>query len=126
MQMVHCQPAGVDRYHRVIATCFKGSEDINQWMVANGWVVAIRRYSVTYVIDVVDVVRLCRESATKRTMMLAFPRSMSSRVLMTSMSTDRDLGEQALLEIGQRCRARGKLIHSPLPIAARVLVGLAT
>jgi endonuclease YncB( thermonuclease family) len=30
---------------------FKGAEDLNRWMVANGWAVAYRRYSVDYVAD---------------------------------------------------------------------------
>lgn len=46
---VQCQPTGYDRNRRVLATCFKGSDDINQWMVANGWAVAFRRYSMAYV-----------------------------------------------------------------------------
>ncbi len=46
---MQCQQMGHDRNRRVLATCFKGSDDINQWMVANGWAVAFRRYSTTYV-----------------------------------------------------------------------------
>ena len=33
------------------AICFKGDEDLNRWMVANGWAVAYRRYSEDYVAD---------------------------------------------------------------------------
>jgi endonuclease YncB( thermonuclease family) len=46
---VTCQPRDLDRYGRVVAVCFKGSEDLNRWMVANGWAVAYKRYSVDYV-----------------------------------------------------------------------------
>ena len=46
---VSCQPRDLDRYGRVVAVCFKGNEDLNRWMVANGWAVAYRRYSVDYV-----------------------------------------------------------------------------
>ena len=46
---VTCQPHDLDRYGRVVAVCFKGSEDLNRWMVANGWAVAYKRYSVDYV-----------------------------------------------------------------------------
>ena len=46
---VTCQPRDFDRYGRVVAACFKGSEDLNRWMVANGWAVAYKRYSVDYV-----------------------------------------------------------------------------
>ena len=47
--VVRCQPNGQDRFKRTLATCFKGTEDLNSWMVANGWAVAFRRYSMTYV-----------------------------------------------------------------------------
>jgi len=46
---VTCQSRDFDRYGRVVAVCFKGSEDLNRWMVANGWAVAYKRYSVDYV-----------------------------------------------------------------------------
>lgn len=48
---VSCQLHDLDRYGRVVAVCFKGSEDLNRWMVANGWAVAFRRYSLDYVPD---------------------------------------------------------------------------
>ena len=48
---VSCQPRDRDRYGRTVAVCFKGNEDLNRWMVANGWAVAYRRYSVDYVAD---------------------------------------------------------------------------
>jgi endonuclease YncB( thermonuclease family) len=37
-----------DRYRRLIATCFKGNEDLNGWMVAHGWALAYRHYSDLY------------------------------------------------------------------------------
>ena len=46
---VSCQPRDVDRYGRIVAVCFKGNEDLNRWMVTNGWAVAFRRYSLDYV-----------------------------------------------------------------------------
>ena len=46
---VRCDPRGLDRYGRVVAVCFKGNEDLNRWMVASGWAVAFRRYSLDYV-----------------------------------------------------------------------------
>jgi endonuclease YncB( thermonuclease family) len=48
---VSCQPHDLDRYGRVVAVCFRGNEDLNRWMVANGWAVAFRRYSLDYVPD---------------------------------------------------------------------------
>jgi endonuclease YncB( thermonuclease family) len=46
---VTCQPRDLDRYNRVVAVCFRGNEDLNRWMVSNGWAVAFRRYSLDYV-----------------------------------------------------------------------------
>jgi len=48
---VHCQPRDRDRYGRVVAVCFRGSEDLNRWLVTNGWAVAYRRYSLDYAAD---------------------------------------------------------------------------
>ena len=48
---VSCRARDLDRYGRVVAVCFKGSEDLNRWMVANGWAVAYKRYSLDYVAD---------------------------------------------------------------------------
>jgi endonuclease YncB( thermonuclease family) len=48
---IRCEHRDVDRYGRVVAVCFGGSEELNRWMVANGWAVAFRRYSLDYVAD---------------------------------------------------------------------------
>src|SRR5690625_204088 len=44
-----CRGMDVDRYGRVIAICVQAGEDLNSWMVAQGWAVAYRRYSNDYV-----------------------------------------------------------------------------
>lgn len=46
---VSCRPQGVDRYQRTLARCFVGSEDIQAWLVLNGWALAYRDYSTDYV-----------------------------------------------------------------------------
>lgn len=46
---IDCRGDDQDRYGRLIAVCFKGVEDLNGWMVEQGWAVAYRRYSVDYV-----------------------------------------------------------------------------
>ena len=46
---VYCQQKDIDRYGRIVAVCFKDGQDINEWMVSNGWAVAYRRYSLDYV-----------------------------------------------------------------------------
>ena len=48
---VRCEQRDIDRYHRVVAVCFRDAEALNRWMVANGWAVAYRRYSLDYVTD---------------------------------------------------------------------------
>ena len=40
-----------DRYSRFIGICFVGQEDLNKWMVRNGYAVAYRRYSKDYILD---------------------------------------------------------------------------
>lgn len=46
---VSCKQKDLDRYHRIVAVCFAGSEDLNAWMVAEGWALAYRQYSTDYV-----------------------------------------------------------------------------
>lgn len=46
---VSCSPKGKDRYQRTIAQCFNGSDDIQAWLVENGWALAYRKYSDEYV-----------------------------------------------------------------------------
>jgi endonuclease YncB( thermonuclease family) len=46
---IRCSGKGADRYGRLIATCWKGAEDLNAWMVASGWALAYRKYSTVYV-----------------------------------------------------------------------------
>ena len=40
---LRCERHG--RYGSVVASCFKGAEDLNRSMVANDWAVAYRKYS---------------------------------------------------------------------------------
>lgn len=40
-----CRGSETDNYGRLIAVCFQGGEDLNRWMVEQGWAVAFRRYS---------------------------------------------------------------------------------
>ena len=44
-----CEGSGTDRYGRTIGVCGSGGEDLNAWLVANGWALAYRRYSEDYV-----------------------------------------------------------------------------
>ena len=50
--MVKCQiQKNKDRYNRFIGVCFVEQEDLNKWMVRNGYAIAYRRYSKDYILD---------------------------------------------------------------------------
>ena len=40
-----------DRYNRFIGVCFVEYENLNKWMVRNGYAIAYRRYSKDYILD---------------------------------------------------------------------------
>ena len=42
---VNCAVRDVDRYDRAIAVCTQDNQDLNRWLVNEGWAVAYRRYS---------------------------------------------------------------------------------
>jgi endonuclease YncB( thermonuclease family) len=48
-QTVSCEWDEKDRYGRVIGTCSAGGQNLNAAMVADGWAMAYREYSVEYV-----------------------------------------------------------------------------
>ena len=48
-QIIKCKIKNVDRYNRLIGECYKRSENLNSWLVSNGYAVAYRKYSKKYV-----------------------------------------------------------------------------
>lgn len=46
---VTCDARDQDRYGRTVGVCFARGEDLNAWMVREGWAVAYREYSMDYV-----------------------------------------------------------------------------
>ena len=46
---VACEERDRDRYGRVVAVCRSGGQDVNAWLVHEGWAMAYRRYSTAYV-----------------------------------------------------------------------------
>jgi endonuclease YncB( thermonuclease family) len=48
-QPVECRQKDRDQYNRVVAICLVGNDDINGWMVEQGWALAFRRFSNDYV-----------------------------------------------------------------------------
>jgi endonuclease YncB( thermonuclease family) len=45
---ISCAISGQDRYGRSLGTCSLGQEDLNGWMVRQGWALAYVRYSSVY------------------------------------------------------------------------------
>jgi len=46
---VSCRALDKDRYGRTVAICYLGSEDLEAWLVSEGWAFAYRRYGLDYV-----------------------------------------------------------------------------
>jgi len=46
---VNCEELGRDRYGRMVAKCTVTGDKLGVWMVANGWALAYRRYSLDYI-----------------------------------------------------------------------------
>ena len=46
---VSCIPRDKDRYGRTLARCFVDSDDIQSWLVINGWALAFREHSKDFV-----------------------------------------------------------------------------
>ena len=50
-KQVQCKIIDVDQYRRFIGMCFLENQNINQYMVRNGWAIAYRYYSMKFVKD---------------------------------------------------------------------------
>jgi endonuclease YncB( thermonuclease family) len=50
-RQLSCVDRGKDRYGRTLAICSAGGEDINAWLVREGWALAYVRYSRAYVTE---------------------------------------------------------------------------
>lgn len=46
---VTCREKDKDRYGRIVAVCSAGGEDLNGWLVSQGWALAYRQYATDYV-----------------------------------------------------------------------------
>jgi endonuclease YncB( thermonuclease family) len=46
---ISCEPRDTDRYGRTVAVCRRGDEDLNAWLVSQGYATAYQRYSRDYV-----------------------------------------------------------------------------
>jgi endonuclease YncB( thermonuclease family) len=65
-QTVSCEQHDVDSYGRIVAVCRAGGEDLNAWMVSQGWALAYRHYSTAYVSDE-DAARLAHRGIWRDT-----------------------------------------------------------
>ena len=45
---VNCEIIDVDQYRRFVGICFLENQNINQYMVRNGWAIAYRYYSLKF------------------------------------------------------------------------------
>ena len=45
---VACEERDRDRYGRIVAVCRHSGQDVNAWLVREGWAIAYRRYSTAY------------------------------------------------------------------------------
>ena len=50
-QIIKCKIKNVDRYNRLIGECYKRNENLNAWLVSNGYALAYRKYSKKYIQD---------------------------------------------------------------------------
>lgn len=48
-ESVRCEPRDRDQHGRVVAVCFVGAENVNRWLVEQGYALAYRHYSRDYV-----------------------------------------------------------------------------
>ena len=53
-QIIKCKIKDVDRYKRLIGECYKRNENLNSWLVSNGYAVAYRKYSKKYISDEIN------------------------------------------------------------------------
>jgi endonuclease YncB( thermonuclease family) len=47
-QQINCTSHGTDVYRRTLATCYLAKEDLNGWLVQQGWALAYVQYSSAY------------------------------------------------------------------------------
>jgi len=47
--IIKCKVEGIDRYKRILGTCYKNTININSRMVRNGYAVAYKKYSKKYI-----------------------------------------------------------------------------
>ena len=48
-QDIKCASSGIDAYQRTLATCYLADEDLNGWLVQEGWALAYVKYSSKYI-----------------------------------------------------------------------------
>lgn len=103
---VRCRRTDTDRYSRMIAVCFRGEEDLNAWMVAEGWAVAYRRYSRDYVSQE-DAARAARAGIWAGSFVMPWDWRRGQRVVPPATTQARPEG----CDIKGNINARGQRIY---------------
>lgn len=57
---VRCEEVERDRYGRLVAVCFAGTENLNEGLVVAGWALAYRRFSKRFLGDELDAIQARR------------------------------------------------------------------
>lgn len=88
---VSCRRTDTDRYGRMIAVCSRGTEDLNAWLVAEGWAVAYRRYSGDYVARE-DEAREARRNIWSSRFVMPWDWRRGARIVARAPATERSQG----------------------------------
>jgi endonuclease YncB( thermonuclease family) len=83
-QEIRCSSNGIDAYRRILATCYLADEDLNGWMVQEGWALAYVKYSKAYVSEEEDA-RTNRRGLWKGAFIAPWDESVSLIVYERSM-----------------------------------------
>ncbi len=103
---VVCEERDRDRYGRIVAVCREDGRDINAWLVAEGWALAYRRYSLEYV-DEESAARAARKGVWRGEIVVPSDWRRGKR-LERAARTSSPAAEAAL----KRCNIKGNINHN--------------
>lgn len=102
---VNCRERDHDRYGRVIAVCTVGGENINAWLVAEGWALAYRDYSTDF-IDLEDAARQARKGVWRGSFVAPWEWRQGKR--QPNLGTDKT-AESSNVVATASCRIKGNI-----------------
>ena len=103
---VACEERDRDRYGRIVAVCRQGGQDVNAWLVREGWALAYRRYSRTY-IDEAAAAKAARRGVWRGEFVPPWDWRRGNRL----KSATRDAPRVAARDRGA-CRIKGNISHN--------------